>query len=372
MSGPGDEGAPLDEPVLRDSPHQAAARHAEAHHDAAELAELVGLDAPTYRRAEMERLVGVDHTEMLRWWRAMGFAEVPETEVAFGDADVEMARRLVALVGSDLLADDDVLRLARLLGVSFSRIADAQASVLDDVLEALPPPDPAATPWERIRALEQDPDTSLLALLEDSLVYVWRRHMVAALGRWIGAEDDVGETAVGFADITGFSQLAKELAPEDLAAVVDAFERAAFDVVSAREGRVVKLIGDEVMFVADHLEAAVDIALDLMDRLAVGPHAVHLHAGVAHGPTITVGGDVFGPTVNLASRLTAVARRGRVVVPREFHELFEARPDLTVQRVRRIYDLKGIGRTRVVSVYRAGTDEQEKPRASERPRRSHS
>ena len=189
--------------------------------DAAALAKLVGLPPPVYRREDMERLVGIGHEDMVRWWRAMGFAEVPETEIAFGDLDVEMARRLVALVGSDVLDDDDILRLARLLGTSFSRIAEAQAGVMDDVLEALPPPDGTMTPWERMQALEHDPDTSLVALLEDSLVYVWRRHLIAALGRWIGADEDVTDSAVGFADIVGFSKVTKELPVDELAGVVD-------------------------------------------------------------------------------------------------------------------------------------------------------
>ena len=113
-----------------------------------------------------------------------------------------------------------------------------------------------------------------------------------------------------------------------------------------------KLIGDEVMYTADDIVTAVDIGLELMDRLAGGPHPLELHCGVAHGPTITVGGDVFGPTVNLASRLTTVARKGKIVVPRTSVAAFEERPDLAVQRVRRVYDLKGIGRTRVAIVSR--------------------
>jgi adenylate cyclase len=327
--------------------------------DLSGLSELVGLDPPEYRRQDMERLVGVDHEEMVRWWRAMGFAEVPETEVAFGQNDVEMARRLVALVGSDLLADGDILRLARLLGASFSRIAEAQAGVLDEVLLALPPPSGDTSPWERISALEADPDTSILALLEDSLVYVWRRHLVAALGRWLDAEEDVAEHAVGFADISGFSKLTRDLPADELAELVDTFETTAFDVVSARAARVVKLIGDEVMFVAEDLETGVEIGLELTDRLAALDQPVDLHCGVAFGPTITVGGDVFGPTVNLASRLTDVARRGKVVVPREDAERFEDRTDLEVHRVRRVFDLKGIGRARLVTVARRAVPEPE-------------
>jgi adenylate cyclase len=321
------------------------------------LSRMVGLDPPVYRRRDMEERVGVTHEEMVRWWRAMGFAEVPEDVVAFVDTDVQMARRLLSMVGADLLDDDAVLRLARLLGASFSRIAEAQAAVLDDILLSMPAGDPDLSPWDRIQALERDPDTSLLALLEDSLVYVWRRHLVAALSRWLGAEEDLSECAVGFADISGFSKLTRELTSPELAEIIDAFETAAFDVVSARGGRVVKLIGDEVMFLADTLEDGVDIGLDLLDRLADRPEPVQLHCGVAFGPTITVGGDVFGPTVNLASRMTDVARRGKVVIPREHLLAVEDRADLETHRVRRVFDLKGIGRTRLATVNRLSADE---------------
>lgn len=339
-------------------------RHAVDPERVAGLSRMVGLDPPVYRRQDVVERVGVSHEEMVRWWRAMGFAEVPPEVVAFGDTDVQMARRLVTMVGADVLDDESVLRLARLLGASFSRIAEAQAGVLDDILLAIPDGDPELTPWERIQAMEQDPGTSLLALLEDSLVYVWRRHLVAALSRWLGAEEDLAECAVGFADISGFSKLTRELTPHALAEVIDQFETVAFDVVSAGRGRVVKLIGDEVMYLAGSIQDGVDIGLDLMDRLADQSVPVQLHCGVAFGPTITVGGDVFGPTVNLASRMTDVARRGKVVIPRDFIEDFAEREDLETHRVRRVFDLKGIGRTRLATVARREADEEEPARNS--------
>jgi adenylate cyclase len=262
----------------------------------------------------------------------MGFAEIPEDEVAFTDDDVEMARRLMTLTGSGIIDDDAVLRMARLFGASFSRIAEAQAAQLDEL----------ATAGEDLP----------VELFAESMMYVWRRHLGAALGRWIDADEDHRELAVGFADVSGFSKLAKQLEPEELASVVDAFETTAFDVVSTHGGRVVKLIGDEAMFVADDVPTAVDVGLDLMDAVGSLPVPVALHCGIASGPTVTVGGDVFGSTVNLASRLTDVARKGRVVLPREAAAELLDRDDLTVHRVRRVFDLKGFGRTRLVTVTR--------------------
>ena len=344
--------------------------------DIAALTAAVGLDPPAYRRAAGERHVGVPHSDMVRWWRAMGFAEVPEDEVAFGDDDIRMASALAALLGSGRVGDRDVLRLARVLGASFSRIAEAQVSLLEDAEDGPsragatedgdgcgePPPGAELTRIVR--------DAELLDLLESSLVYVWRRHLVAALGRRLqveaveadgveavgddrsDAEDDhaVGSTTIGFVDIAGFSKMSKRMDPDELAEVVDGFEAAALDVISEHGGRVVKFIGDAVMYVAPDLEAGVRIGLDLQERSASSEVPVELHCGVAHGPSITMGGDVFGPTVNLASRLTDIARRGSVVIPRACASELDGRDDLLVRPVRRPYDLKGIGRTRLATV----------------------
>ena len=310
----------------------------------------MGLESPAYDSDDVERLTGAPHLESVRWWRAMGFPEVPEGEVGFSESDVEMVRRLTAFIAGGLVDDADVLRMARLLGASFSRIADAQVATIDEMLSTLPDADPSASPRERIRELAQTTDTSLLALLEDSMRYVWRRHLLAALGRWIGGEDDTTIQAVGFVDIAGFTRLAKGLSADELAAVVDGFEAAAFDTVSSRGGRVVKLIGDEVMFVAATVSTALDIALDLVALAHLDPSAPPLHCGVAYGPTVNVGGDVFGSTVNLASRLADVARPHRVVMPRELAVELGDREDIVVKPLRRAYELKGIGRTRLVSV----------------------
>jgi len=333
------------DPGPSDSP---ASRRLEA------LCRLVGLESPAYDTFDVERLTGAPHVESVRWWRAMGFPEVPEGEVGFGESDVEMVRRLTALVAAGLLDDADILRMARLLGASFSRIADAQVAAIDEMLASLPDADPSASPRQRIRELAQTADTSLLALVEDSMMYVWRRHLLAALGRWIGAEDDTTIQAVGFVDISGFTRLAKDLSADQLAAMVDDFESAAFDTVTSRGGRVVKLIGDEVMFVAATVSTALDIALDLVALADADPLAPPLHCGIAHGPTINVGGDVFGSTVNLASRLADVARPHRIVLPRELVAELGPRDDIVVKPVRRAYELKGIGRMRLVSVRASG------------------
>ena len=336
-------------PPIRSDPLQRSSR----------LHRAVGLDLPVGDRADVERRAGVDHDRSVRWWRAMGFPEVPEGVPAFGDADVMMATRLAALIETGAVDDEGVMRIARLLGSSFSRIAEAQVDLLDVIMQRLaerenrPPEGGAAGLLEAVEG-------GYLELFEQSMVYVWRRHLLAALGRRLGADEDVADQAVGFADLTGFSKLSQRLSAEELGTLVDLFELTAFDVVAEHCGRVVKLIGDEVMFVAESIDAAVDIGIGLVMRLAAIEDMPPIHCGIAFGPTVSVGGDVFGQTVNLASRLTTVARAGTIVVPRHGADSLFERDDVHIRRVRRSYDLKGLGSTRIVVLRPAlpeGSDE---------------
>ena len=164
---------------------------------------------------------------------------------------------------------------------------------------------------------------------------------------WDGHE---GDEVVGFADLSSFSRVSKKATSTEIAAIIETFETVAFDVVSAHEGRVVKLIGDEVMFVTRTVDEAVAIGLDLLSRLAPDPIMPGVHCGIAAGPTVDVGGDVFGPTVNLAARLTDVARSGTIAMPAELVDMLTDPDALDIRRVRRTYDLKGVGRTSIVAI----------------------
>jgi adenylate cyclase len=317
---------------------------------ASRLYEAVGLGAPRYRREDVARIAGIDRQRSVKWWRAMGFPEVSEDAPAFSEVDVEIVRRLVALSGAGLVDDAAILRLARLLGASYTRIAEAQLAVVEQLVNAMPGTEQSS--GTRPASVADAIDKSLVDLLEDSVVYVWRRHLLAALVRLLKTDETAAEEAVGFADMSGFTKLSQRMDVERLTNLVDEFEEAAFDVVSAHDGRTVKLIGDEIMFVARSIPAAVDIALDLRDRLHASPDMPDIHCGIAYGPTASVGGDVFGPAANLAARLTTIARRGTIVIPRSTVDQLSDREDIELVRVRRTFDLKGIGDTRIVAVRR--------------------
>jgi adenylate cyclase len=308
-----------------------------------EVYRLVGLERPSLERSDVEAVSGVDATRSVRWWRAMGFPEVVDGDVAFGPEDARVVRRLRDLTDAGIMSDDDVLRLARLMGNSFSRLVEAQLEVISEFL---------GTPGDgEVDDRDGRPRTAeVLEFVESSMIYVWRRHLLAALTRRFSIADTGGSLAVGFADLSGFSRITKKAGSEQIAEIIDTFEKTVFDVVSMREGRVVKLIGDEAMFVAESIDDAVAIAVDIIVRLEQRAAVPPVHCGLAFGPTTSVGGDAFGSTVNLASRLTDIARPNSIVVSRSDGERFLGRDDLDVRRVRRSQDLKGVGRTRIISI----------------------
>ena len=115
---------------------------------------------------------------------------------------------------------------------------------------------------------------------------------------------------MGFADLVSYTRLSQRLEERELALLVDRFGRRSSDVIAGAGGRLVKTIGDEVLFVADTPAAAATIGLELAEAMAADPELPDVRVGIATGTVLTRMGDVFGRTVNLASRLTALAAPG--------------------------------------------------------------
>ena len=309
---------------------------------------LVGMEPPSFQRAEVEALTGVNFERSLRWWRAMGFPEVASGEIAFGREDVDILQRLESVMATGMMKDDDIARLAQLMGASFSRLVEAQLEVVPALRATV-----EAQKVERAGDSDGSPSDAELGAVDfiaETMNYVWRRHLLAAIANGLSVVEGDELGAVGFADLSGFSRISKGAAAFEITEIVETFEAAAFDVVSAHSGRVVKLIGDEVMFVADSFDDAVGIALDLITRLRPVDLIPPVHCGIASGPTVRVAGDVFGLTVNLASRLTDQARPGSVVVSRRDGQHLVDRDDLDVRAPHRSLSLKGVGRMHILAI----------------------
>jgi adenylate cyclase len=240
---------------------------------------------------------------------------------------------------------DLALEITRAIGQTSSRLAAAEISALRERVSKPAVTEEGLDPEGATEAVELA--RSALPFLQDALVYLWRRHLSASAKRaLVSASQDQPIRSVGFVDMTGFSRESQELDAAELERMVDRFEQVAFDVVAQSGGRVVKLIGDEVMFVADEPRAAARIALELVEQLEDEPDVPRVRAGLSFGPVVEIQGDLFGQTVNLASRLTNAAKPGTIVVSETFRDSLEESDVFTLRRIRRITMLKGVGKVK--------------------------
>ncbi|WP_327087446.1 adenylate/guanylate cyclase domain-containing protein [Nonomuraea sp. NBC_01738] len=290
---------------------------------------LVGTPA-RYTRAEVSAKAGVTGELAERIWRALGFATLADDAVAFSDADVAALSRVGTMLGSGLLDEQTVLRMARALGQTTARLAQWQAEIM---IGAMLPADTEPTDADLARVLETS--QALLPDFEHVLVHVWRAQLAAAGTRLLALADVTDElvptrvhVAVGFADLVSFTRRSRDLDEQELAMLVEGFEARSADAVAEHGGRLVKTLGDEVLFTASSPAVAAAIALDLVER-------DDLRIGLAYGPVLPMMGDVFGTTVNLAARLTAIARPGTIVVDGEIAGGLEGNPSVEVHRMRR-------------------------------------
>jgi adenylate cyclase len=163
-------------------------------------------------------------------------------------------------------------------------------------------------------------------VMEQLQNYAWRRQLVAFFARVAARTgNDVAEPlsspqAVGFADMSGFTSLTRKATEIELRELLDRFESLATEIVGQHGGRIVKTIGDEVLFQAETPGAAAEIALELLEAAQADPLLPDLRAGLAYGTIVSRLGDVYGSTVNIASRLTSIARPGWVLVDRQLHD----------------------------------------------------
>jgi adenylate cyclase len=180
---------------------------------------------------------------------------------------------------------------------------------------------------------------------------MWRRHAAEAFRRAMTAPGE-HSMAVGFADLVGFTALSQELEESELAVLVDRFESLAHETVVGLGGRVVKMIGDEVMFSVDEPRSGVDIALSLADIYNATDDLGDVRVGLSFGAILQLQGDLYGPPVNLASRIVGIARPGSVVVSESVHDALADEGDYEWRSLRpRAF--KGIGRVPIWRVRRA-------------------
>ena len=299
-----------------------------------------------YTAKELAERSGVDLELARRLRRAMGLPDVPEDEPAFFEEDLRALERAKTLMDEDGLTPAEILQLTRTLGLAASRMADAVVGFWTErVITGMASGDEAD---------KFVPDAKRVQDLELVVAYLLRRHLLDSISRRIGdaSDSETGHVvAVGFADLVGFTSLSEQLSDTETADLIERFERIATDMIVGGGGRVVKMIGDEVMFSAEPSLVA-EIAVSLAETFS-SPDLPAVRVGVAMGNVVSQSGDLYGPVVNLASRATMAARPGSVLISPSLAEALKDDERFVVRPIKP-HRLKGIG-TVELSVLRRRT-----------------
>jgi len=298
--------------------------------------------ARTYTRLQVSELTGAPVERLEKLWRALGFADVDDETPLFTDDDVTAVRTLDAFAQRGFLDAEREASLARALGQAMARLAEWQVGELRAGLQTVAGDVTTVGPAEVDYLV-----TELLPEMRQLQDYIWRRHLVSIFGRGLAADGalDAVELVVGFADLVGFTALSRTLKQAELATLVEAFESRAAEVVAVNRGRVVKTMGDGVLFVTEESTSGAEIALGLLEAMSVDGALPALRVGLAKGPVLTRLGDIYSSTVNLASRLTGLAKPDSVLVDGAFASSLADDPRYSLRRLGRV-SVRGLERQR--------------------------
>jgi adenylate cyclase len=269
------------------------------------------LPEPSLTGPQAAAAAEISHDDAQRIWRALGMPHVEEHVVAFSQLDVESLRTVTQIMDTGFPLEA-VISVARVLGQSMSRVTDAQTRMVHDHLVG-----PLLAEAEQ--TVDDDQFAPLVRMLMESseplLNHVYRLHLSVAIQR-MSLQQEAGSSeslAVGFVDLVGFSRLSDDLQQGDLGDLISRFEDLVIQVCTDSGVRLVKIVGDAVMFVSSDPLDCLKAAWAIVDRLHEDGSMPEARAGLDMGPVLPMSGDYFGRPVNVASRITAFARNGTVV-----------------------------------------------------------
>lgn len=311
-----------------------------------------------YSRRDLAEEHGIPERLTAVYWRSLGFSPVDEDTVVFTEEDAYAIGDLAAIVEEGVVSERAFASITRGLGFHMGRLAMWITEALVDEAKFT---DQVGDAEARQQMLDAVPE--LLETLESQVMFAFRRQLAAFAAR-AGTEvlhQDTDELfplqrAVGFADLVQFTRLSQDLSGAQLAEVVGRFEAMSRDVISVGGGRVVKTVGDEIMFLADTPEDGAQIAVSLAETITADADLPPVRVGLAWGSMFSRYGDVFGPVVNLAARMESVARPGTVLVdPETAQAVTAALPGGFSLGEGEDVELHGIGTVRLRELRRDGS-----------------
>jgi adenylate cyclase len=319
---------------------------------------------PVYNAAEVAERADVDLDLFLELRRSLGLADPDTEQRTYSEFDVKTMRAVRANLEMGM-SIESVREINRVLGGALSQLA---VTVERQFLQTYLDPNLDEAEMAKRYAAITRATTPEFAFVLQHLFNLHLRDSLRAdlLGNEaaINLLSDTREVAVCFADLVGFTSLGEQIPAEELGAIAERLSSIASELVEPPV-RLVKSIGDAVMLVAPDPRTLIDTALELNDAIeAEGEGFPQLSVGLAFGEALDRSGDVYGPPVNLASRLSDVARAGSVVVTADVAERYPDEYDLTDIGRRRF---KGIdGSVSLVRVRRKGARAEAKRAARER------
>lgn len=299
------------------------------------------LGEPRYTVDELMAATGTDRAFADELWLSLGFPlAADDGAVDYAEPDAESLRSLNALLQLDLVQHDTLMSMTRVMGQAMSRLAAAQVQMFNEELRAIVADDSDM--------IDDDSRAAVIEMLvpgvERFVAYCYRRHLAAALNRALDGDHE--QPVIGFVDVVDFTRTTRRLDPEELAEIVGRFERHVYETITNSGARLRKQLGDGVMFDAPDAATAASAALALVMRCAEDPGLAGARGGLAVGPTLEMDGDVYGETVNRASRLAALAHPNTVVADRAVGDAVHGVAGFVVKRLTD-RSIKGLGKVDV-------------------------
>ncbi|KUI42753.1 hypothetical protein AU198_06495 [Mycobacterium sp. GA-1199] len=279
---------------------------------------------PTYTLQAAADQLGVPLADLAHAWQALGLRVSGPDVPALSRADVDALASWQTI--SAVTGPDAALNFLRIVGASMARLAEASGTMI-----RLAQPDLLMTHThdELTTARAYRSVAALVPGISALMDSVWRHHITSARAYFEDVIHDASAMVtcgVGFADLSGFTVLTQRLSPTELSDLLVEFSGAVSDVVHSDGGRVVKFIGDEVMWVNSDPEQLVEVATDLVEYPRARESGLGVRAGLGYGLVLSIGGDYFGTPVNLAARLVSAAAPGQVLAARDVRDALPEHP----------------------------------------------
>ncbi len=277
---------------------------------------------------EVAKQSGIDVRLLIEMRQSLGLAEPPLDQPLFSDYDLAMAIAIKNFIGMGVSLES-VREITRVLGASMSQLAATLERVL--ITEFLKPDEDEYDTAMRFSRVARSMTPEFGFVLQHILNLHLReqtRMDVLGTGETVTLLSDGRQMTVCFADLVGFTALGAQLPPDELSEIASRLMEITLALVEPPV-RLIKSIGDAVMLASTEAEPVLQTALNLLEAVAAeGEGFPQLRIGIASGEVIVRGGDIYGPPVNLASRLCDVAKPSSILTTARVHEDFANAPRL--------------------------------------------